>query len=166
MCRLPHRRLIPGTPLLNCPSVNTMRLAGSLAFFMRAFLSQELLPAGQFSGSAVLRLVDPACCSLLSRHGEGVSPAWHRQNIARALRIELHLLAQVVNMRFDQTAISPLGVSPHAPADDARCQHLPWMRNQQMEQAALGRGHFHFALTTKDFMAQRIKGDRPTSNHG
>src|SRR5215469_6447862 len=112
-------------------------------------LSYELLSTGRFSRSSVLLLVDPACCSSLSRHGEGVSPAWHRQNIARAFRIELHLLTQVVQMRFDQAAISLLGVSPHALADDARRQHLPWMRHQHMEQAALGGRHLHFALTVK-----------------
>ena len=139
-----------------------MRLSGSLAFFMCASPSQDLLQAGW---SSVLLLVDRACCSVLSSYSEGVSPVWHRQNMARALRIELHLLTQVVNMRFDQVGISPLVVPPYAPADDARCQHLSWMRQQQMEQAALGGSHFHFAPTPKDLMAQRIEGDWPSSHH-
>ena len=115
----------------------------------------------------VLPLVDQAFRSWLTRnrHGEGVSPAWHRQNMARTLRISLHLLTQVVHMRFDQAGISPFSVSPHAAADDARCQHVSGMRHQQMEQAALGGRHFHFALISKDFMAQSIERNGPNRHH-
>ena len=98
---------------------------------------------------------DPAFCSFLNRNRdfESVSPAWHSQYITRAMRISLHLLTQVANMCSDQAALSNFIVSPHAAADDARRQNLSCMRNQQMEQAALGGSHFHFALISKDFMA-------------
>jgi GH15 family glucan-1,4-alpha-glucosidase len=125
------------------------------------------LYAEEIGPTSVLLLVDQAFRSLLNRnrHGEGVSPAWHSQNMARTLRISLHLLTQVVNMRFDQAGISTFIVSPHTAAYDARCQNLSGMRHQQMEQAALGGSHFHFALISKDFMAQRIERNWPNNHH-
>lgn len=68
-------------------------------------------------------------------------------------------------MRFDQADLSPFSVSPHTAADDARCQNLPGVRHQQVEQAALGGSHFHFALISKDFVEQRIERNWPNSHH-
>lgn len=68
-------------------------------------------------------------------------------------------------MRFDQADISTFSVSPHAAADDAWCQNVSGVRHQQMEQAALGGRHFHCALISKDFLAQRIERNWPNSHH-
>src|SRR5258708_27607774 len=146
--------------------MNPLRVARFSAFFMCAVLSlYPLLQEGSFSLSSVLLLVDQVLCSLLTRHLEGVSPAWHSQNIARTMRIWLHLLTQVANMCFDQAGISHFIVAPHATADNAHCQHLSCMHHQQMEQAALGGKHFHFALTSQYFIAHRTQCESPPRDY-
>ena len=86
----------------------------------------------------------------------GVADARDGENVARLTGIQLHLLAYVADMRFDQAGISIVAEPPDVRNNLAGSTDMIHIDRQQIQELTLYRGEAGLSPIHEDLVMQRI----------